>query len=104
MLITCNKFCVDNDNNRINEWSSGLFIKIIQGELTQVLQADARKEIEVQKEIEALKFQLHGDSENPPVVDNQPKKQVASDISEETQKKVIDLAKKKKENKKSNGK
>ena len=41
----CNKFCIDNNNNRINGWSSGFFIKLIEDELNKILQEDNLEEL-----------------------------------------------------------
>ena len=101
LLNLCNKFCKDNEDNRINTWSSGLFIRIMQEELSKVFQEDIKREIEIKKKINSFKEQITA-VEATDV--NPGEKQVKNIVSDETQKKVIDMVEKKKENPKKDNK
>jgi hypothetical protein len=51
LLQIANKFCQDNLDNKLTEWSNIAFLETIKQELIKIVQADQQLEIENQKKI-----------------------------------------------------
>jgi hypothetical protein len=58
ILQLANKFCQDNLDNKLTEWSNGAFLGLIKQELIKIVQEDDKSLSELKDKVSKLEIEL----------------------------------------------